>query len=146
MKCILLQAASAELREAAAEGLGELVDITSEETLKPFVVQITGQTTTPCIAEIVYVLQTASAELGRFTFFPYAAFSPAFCGPDDKSVTSLKIEPQVGHVYPALHWNVIYCCRLLSRSHTSHPIPVLQRLHLSLQTVSARVRQVELFE
>ena len=38
-----LQAASAELREAAAEGLGELVDITSEETLKPFVVQITGQ-------------------------------------------------------------------------------------------------------
>ncbi|DBB12167.1 TPA: hypothetical protein ACH3X3_006274 [Trebouxia sp. C0006] len=38
----VLQAASAELRESAAEGLGELVDITSEETLKPFVVQITG--------------------------------------------------------------------------------------------------------
>ena len=37
-----VQAASAELRESAAEGLGELVDITSEETLKPFVVQITG--------------------------------------------------------------------------------------------------------
>jgi len=40
--CLCLQAASAELRELAAEGLGELVDITSEETLKPFVVQITG--------------------------------------------------------------------------------------------------------
>lgn len=41
MWCV--QAASAELREQAAEGLGELVDVTSEETLKPFVVQITGQ-------------------------------------------------------------------------------------------------------
>ena len=40
---VCMQAASAELRETAAEGLGELVDITSEETLKPFVVQITGQ-------------------------------------------------------------------------------------------------------
>ena len=40
--CARVQAASAELRETAAEGLGELVDITSEETLKPFVVQITG--------------------------------------------------------------------------------------------------------
>ncbi len=39
---LYVQAASAELRESAAEGLGELVDITSEETLKPFVVQITG--------------------------------------------------------------------------------------------------------
>ena len=47
MRCMLPQAASAELREAAAEGLGELVDITSEETLKPFVVQITGQSLTP---------------------------------------------------------------------------------------------------
>ena len=26
----------------AAEGLGELVDVTSEEALRPFVVQITG--------------------------------------------------------------------------------------------------------
>ena len=43
-----LQAASADLREAAAEGLGELVDITSEETLRPFVVQITGQLTVHC--------------------------------------------------------------------------------------------------
>ncbi|MEW5303880.1 MAG: hypothetical protein WDW36_006533 [Sanguina aurantia] len=33
---------SAELREAAAEGLGELVCVTSEEALRPFVVQITG--------------------------------------------------------------------------------------------------------
>lgn len=40
---VYAQAASGELREQAAEGLGELVDITSEETLKPFVVQITGQ-------------------------------------------------------------------------------------------------------
>lgn len=40
---VCAQAASGELREQAAEGLGELVDITSEETLKPFVVQITGQ-------------------------------------------------------------------------------------------------------
>lgn len=30
------------MREAAAEGLGELVSVTSEEALKPFVVQITG--------------------------------------------------------------------------------------------------------
>ena len=44
-----LQAASAELREAAAEGLGELVDITSEETLRPFVVQITGQLPQPLL-------------------------------------------------------------------------------------------------
>ena len=43
MWVLCAQAASGELREQAAEGLGELVDITSEETLKPFVVQITGQ-------------------------------------------------------------------------------------------------------
>ena len=42
-----VQAASGELREQAAEGLGELVDITSAETLKPFVVQITGQLLVP---------------------------------------------------------------------------------------------------
>jgi hypothetical protein len=39
---VRLQATSAELREAAAEGLGELLELTSEEALKPFVVQITG--------------------------------------------------------------------------------------------------------
>ena len=44
-----VQAASGELREQAAEGLGELVDITSEETLKPFVVQITGQLLVPVL-------------------------------------------------------------------------------------------------
>ncbi|KAG2489371.1 hypothetical protein HYH03_012201 [Edaphochlamys debaryana] len=38
----VLQGASAEVREAAAEGLGELVGCTSEEALKPFVVSITG--------------------------------------------------------------------------------------------------------
>lgn len=38
----MLQGSSAELRELAAEGLGELVDCTDEATLKPFVVQITG--------------------------------------------------------------------------------------------------------
>lgn len=31
-----------EVREAAVEALGELVDLTTEEALKPFVVQITG--------------------------------------------------------------------------------------------------------
>lgn len=38
----ILQGASAELRETAADGLGELVESISEENLKPFVVQITG--------------------------------------------------------------------------------------------------------
>lgn len=38
----VLQGSSAELRELAAEGLGELVESTDEATLKPFVVQITG--------------------------------------------------------------------------------------------------------
>ncbi|GIL73837.1 hypothetical protein Vretimale_5312 [Volvox reticuliferus] len=38
----VLQGSSAEIREAAAEGLGELVGVTSEEALKPFVVSITG--------------------------------------------------------------------------------------------------------
>ncbi|GLC46160.1 hypothetical protein PLESTB_001196200 [Pleodorina starrii] len=38
----VLQGSSAEVREAAAEGLGELVGSTSEEALKPFVVSITG--------------------------------------------------------------------------------------------------------
>ncbi|GIL49256.1 hypothetical protein Vafri_5386 [Volvox africanus] len=38
----VLQGSSAEVREAAAEGLGELVGVTSEEALKPFVVSITG--------------------------------------------------------------------------------------------------------
>lgn len=33
---------SAEIREQAAEGLGELIDVTSEAALKPFVVPITG--------------------------------------------------------------------------------------------------------
>ncbi len=36
------QGSSAEVREAAAEGLGELVGSTSEEALRPFVVSITG--------------------------------------------------------------------------------------------------------
>lgn len=38
----VLQGTSAELRELAAEGLGELVDVTSPEALRPFVVQIAG--------------------------------------------------------------------------------------------------------
>jgi len=33
---------SADTREQAADGLGELIDVTSEGSLKPFVVQITG--------------------------------------------------------------------------------------------------------
>jgi hypothetical protein len=33
---------SAEIREQAADGLGELVDLTSPEALKPFVVPVTG--------------------------------------------------------------------------------------------------------
>ena len=36
------QGSSAELRELAAEGLGELVSATGDAALKPFVVQITG--------------------------------------------------------------------------------------------------------
>lgn len=33
---------SAELREQAALGLGELIEVTSEEALKEFVIPITG--------------------------------------------------------------------------------------------------------
>jgi hypothetical protein len=40
-----LMSGSAELREQAAEGLGELIDVTSEAALKPFVVPITGYVT-----------------------------------------------------------------------------------------------------
>ncbi|KAF8055816.1 hypothetical protein HT031_006591 [Scenedesmus sp. PABB004] len=38
----VLQGSSPEVREVAAEGLGELIVLTSEEGLKPFVVAITG--------------------------------------------------------------------------------------------------------
>ncbi|KAG2444413.1 hypothetical protein HXX76_001166 [Chlamydomonas incerta] len=38
----VLQGSSAEVREAAADGLGDLVSVTSEDALKPFVVTITG--------------------------------------------------------------------------------------------------------
>jgi hypothetical protein len=38
----VLQGGSAEAREAAAGGLGDLVEMTSTDTLKPFVIQITG--------------------------------------------------------------------------------------------------------
>ena len=38
----ILQGSSAELRELAAEAIGELVQLTDEATLKPFVIQITG--------------------------------------------------------------------------------------------------------
>lgn len=37
-----LMSGSAELREQAAEGLGELIDVTSPEALRPFVVPVTG--------------------------------------------------------------------------------------------------------
>ena len=37
-----VQGSSAELRELAAEGLGELVEVTGQDALKPYVVQITG--------------------------------------------------------------------------------------------------------
>lgn len=40
--CLLVQGSSPEVREAAAEGLGELISLTSEDGLKPFVVSITG--------------------------------------------------------------------------------------------------------
>lgn len=39
---LLSQGLSPEVREVSAEGLGELVGLTSEEGLKPFVVTITG--------------------------------------------------------------------------------------------------------
>jgi hypothetical protein len=44
MSLLLLhsQGLSPEVREVSAEGLGELVGLTSEEGLKPFVVTITG--------------------------------------------------------------------------------------------------------
>lgn len=42
MTSSFVQGSSAELREVAAEGLGELVDVTSQEALRPFTVQITG--------------------------------------------------------------------------------------------------------
>ncbi|KAK9866109.1 hypothetical protein WJX84_009505 [Apatococcus fuscideae] len=38
----VLQGTSADLKEVAAEGLGELVEGTSEEALKPFVIQMAG--------------------------------------------------------------------------------------------------------
>ena len=38
-----MQGSSGELREIAAEGLGELVEVTSQESLRPFTVQITGE-------------------------------------------------------------------------------------------------------
>ncbi|GMH37881.1 hypothetical protein BSKO_05765 [Bryopsis sp. KO-2023] len=38
----VLQGSSADLRELATEGLGELVELTSTKMLRPFVVQITG--------------------------------------------------------------------------------------------------------
>jgi hypothetical protein len=50
-----LMSGSAELREQAAEGLGELIDVTSEAALKPFVVPITG-----------YVTQTQPELCGHF--------------------------------------------------------------------------------
>ena len=37
-----MQGSSGELREIAAEGLGELVEVTSQDALRPFTVQITG--------------------------------------------------------------------------------------------------------
>ena len=42
-----MQGSSGELREIAAEGLGELVEVTSQEALRPFTVQITGEESTP---------------------------------------------------------------------------------------------------
>lgn len=38
----ILQGSSAELRELSAEAIGDLVQLTDETTLKPFVIQITG--------------------------------------------------------------------------------------------------------
>lgn len=37
-----LMSGSADTREQAADGIGELIDVTSENSLKPFVVPITG--------------------------------------------------------------------------------------------------------
>jgi hypothetical protein len=47
---------SAELREQAAEGLGELIDVTSENALKPFVVPITGYIPYTLLFEIYYCI------------------------------------------------------------------------------------------
>ena len=60
------QGSSAELREVAAEGLGELVSATGDAALKPFVVQITGpliRHTSP--AKISYSLPATAAATPR---------------------------------------------------------------------------------
>ena len=41
-KSLCMQGTSAELRQLSAEGLGDLVQLTDLDSLKPFVVQITG--------------------------------------------------------------------------------------------------------
>ena len=41
LQCVLT-GATADAREGAADGLGELVEVTGEVALKPFVIQITG--------------------------------------------------------------------------------------------------------
>ena len=52
---------SAELREQAALGLGELIEVTSEQALKEFVIPITGYVPwnvedIDCILNLVYIV------------------------------------------------------------------------------------------
>lgn len=44
---------SAEIREQAALGLGELIEVTSEKTLKEFVIPITGYA--PCFTNTTFI-------------------------------------------------------------------------------------------
>ena len=55
---------SAELREQAALGLGELIEVTSEQSLKEFVIPITGY----LLEKIVYVDYTSKLILSRANF------------------------------------------------------------------------------
>lgn len=64
----LMQGSSAELRELAAEALGELVDVTSQEALRPFTVQITGALFLYCSAQAaqLHTLANKRAQVSVF--------------------------------------------------------------------------------
>ena len=64
-----VQGSSGELREIAAEGLGELVEVTSQEALRPFTVQITGEECTP----------TKRTPISRRWYRIHAPRKKAFC-------------------------------------------------------------------
>ena len=81
----LAQGSSAELRELAADGLGELLEATSEESLRPFTVQITGAR---CACSSGTESSTRSAEPQR---------SLACRPPDPDYRRPLRVGDQGGH-------------------------------------------------